>query len=167
MKKLPLILTIFAVCAVHAFAQESATTALSVLTKRVPGVKWVEKSLIKGDFDYDGTIDYALRGRRGKFFVLGIVKGAVGAKSKHWTMQFGEDAGDQGSLCSVKSAVITVDDIDKDFAEFASEYVEDDTAKMMKSLPKNSKGINVADGMCDSFHVFWDRRAKQFTWWRL
>ncbi len=164
MKKLFLMFAMFAVGAGYASAQ---TTALSVLTKRVPGVNWVEKSLIRGDFDYDGVTDYALRGRQKGFFVLGIVKGAASAKSKHWTMQFGEDAGDQGSLCSVKSAVITVTDLDKDYIEFAAEYLEDDFAARLKKLPKNSKGINISDGMCDSFHVLWDARAKQFIWWRL
>ncbi len=166
MKKLLLIFTMLLVCGSYAFAQ-GKTTALSVLTKNEPTVKWNEKSLIKGDFDYDGVVDYALRGRRGKFFVLGIVKGALSGKSKHWTMQFGEDAGDQGSLCSVKSAVITVENLDKNYVEFAADYLETDFTKMIKSLPKNSKGINIADGMCDSFHVLWDKKAKQFTWWRI
>jgi len=167
MKKFPLINALLIVCVSISYAQKSGTTALSVLAKNSPDVRWNEKSQIKGDFDYDGVVDYALRGRRGKYFVLGIVKGAMSGKSKFWTMQFGEDAGDQGSLCSVKSAVITIDDIDKDYFEFAGDYLEADYAIRLKNLPKNSKGITVADGMCDSFHVFWDKKAKQFTWWRI
>jgi hypothetical protein len=141
--------------------------AFSVLRNREPTVQWNEKSQIKGDFDYDGTIDYALRGREGKFFILGIVKGSVSRKSKHWMMRFSEDAGDQGSLCSVKSAVINVDDIDKDYFDFAGDYLEADYAITLKKLPKNSKGINIADGLCDSFHVFWNKKEKRFMWWRI
>lgn len=166
MKKLALLFVWFVVCESCAFAQ-SGVTALSVLAKKEPAVRWNEKSLIRGDFDYDGTIDYALRGKKGKSFVLGIVKGALSGKSKYWTMEFGEDAGDQGSLCSINSARINIENLDKDYLNFAADYVEADFAKTIKNLPKNSKGINVYDGMCDSFHVLWDRKAKQFTWWRI
>jgi len=167
MRKLILLFAwLIALSGSYAFAQSGAT-ALSVLTKKEPAVKWNEKSQIKGDFDYDGVIDYALRGRKGKSFVLGVVKGALSGKSSHWTMEFGEDSGDQGSLCSVNSARITVENLNKDYVRFAADYLEDDFTKMIKSLPKNSKGINVYDGLCDSFHVFWDKKAKRFTWWRI
>ena len=166
MKKLFLIFTMLFVCGGAAFAQ-SRVTALIVLSKNEPSVKWNKKSQIKGDFDYDGIIDYALRGKREKFFVLGIVKGVPSGKSKHWTMQFGEDAGDQGSLCSVNTARINVENLDNDYVKFAADYLEPDFAGMIKNLPKNSKGINVYDGMCDSFHILWDKKTKQFTWWRI
>ncbi len=148
------------------FAQ-SDSTAFTFLKQKYPAVIWNSKSQIKGDFDYDGVADYALRGRKGAKLVVGVVKGAVTGKSKHWTLEFGEDAGDQGALCSIKTAVIAVDDIDKDYAEFASEYLEADYAARLKKLPKNSKGIIISDGKCDSFHVFWDKKINQFTWWRV
>ncbi|MDQ3749727.1 MAG: F-BAR domain-containing protein [Acidobacteriota bacterium] len=166
MKKFFVSLVILILCGTSALAQETVTP-LSLLTQKNPAVKWNAKSQIKGDFDYDGINDYAVRGIKGVKFVVGIVKGSVTPKSKYWTLEFGEDAGDQGSLCSVKSAVISVDDIDKDYVEFASEYLEADYAKRLENLPKNSKGITVADGMCDSFHVFWDKKAKEFTFWRI
>jgi len=166
MRKFFVSLVILILCGTSALAQ-GAVTGLSLLTQKIPTVKWNARSQIKGDFDYDGITDYAVRGIRGAKFVVGIVKGSATPNSKYWTLEFGEDAGDQGSLCSVKSAVITVDDIDKDYVKFASEYLEADYAKRLKSLPKNSKGITVADGRCDSFHIFWDKKAKEFTFWRV
>ncbi len=166
MRKKLIMTLVLLFCGTSALAQKSVTT-FNLLKQKYPAVKWNSKSLIKGDFDYDGVIDYALRGRKGTLFVVGIVKGNLTNKSKHWTLQFGEDAGDQGSLCSVKSAVITLDDIDKDYKEFASDYLEPDYAKRLKAVPKNSKGITVADGACDSFHIFWDKKVKEFTWWRV
>jgi len=166
MRKFFVSLVILILCGTSALAQE-AVTALSLLTQKNPTVKWNARSQIKGDFDYDGIPDYAVRGIRGAKFVVGIVKGPITRKSNYWTLEFGEDAADQGSLCSVKSAVITVDDIDKDYVEFASEYLEADYAARLKGLPKNSKGITVADGMCDSFHLFWDKKVKEFTFWRV
>ncbi|MDQ6786542.1 MAG: hypothetical protein M3033_06950 [Acidobacteriota bacterium] len=152
-------------CSSFAFAQ-SSPTAFTLLKQKYSAVYWNSKSQIKGDFDYDGVADYALRGRKGAKLVVGVVKGAVNGKSKHWTLEFGED-GSQGGLCSVKNAVITVDDIDKDYVKFASDYLEADFAARLEKLPKNSKGITLSDGKCDSFHIFWDKKIKQFTWWRV
>lgn len=149
------------------FAQKSGAAVLNVLNRKEPDVKWNAKSLIQGDFDYDGVTDYALRGRKKEFFVLGIVKGALTGKSAHWTLEFGADAGNQDALCAVESAVITVEILDRGYAEFAADYLENDFVKMIKSLPKKSRGINIADGQCDSFHVLWDKKARQFTWWRI
>lgn len=157
-----LLVSIIIIAGLLSVAAQTKPTALSVLTANEPGVKWNAKSEIKGDFDYDGVTDYALRGRRGKFFVLGIVKGALSGKSKHWTMQFGEDA-----LCSVSSAVITVENLDKDYAEFAADYLSSDIVKALKNLPKNSKGINISDGQCDSFSILWNKKENQFFWWRI
>ena len=44
--------------------------------------------MLKGDLDYDGITDYALSGKRGGKFVIGIVKGLLNSKSKHWTLEF-------------------------------------------------------------------------------
>lgn len=167
MKKLFLILSLLAICEIQVFSQTGGATALNFLSRNEPGVKWNIKSQISGDFNYDGAIDYALRGRRGKSFVLGIVKSAPGGKRKYQTLRFGEDAGEQGALCSVESAVIAVEDLDKDYVEFAAEYLEPEFVKMLKNLPKNSKGINVSDGMCDSFHVIYDKKANELIWWRI
>ncbi len=153
-------------CGNFAFAQ-SGSTAFTFLKQKYPTVDWNSKSQIKGDFDYDGVTDYALRGRKGAKLVVGIVKGAVNGKTKHWRLEFGEDAGDQGGLCSVKTALITVDDIDKDYIKFAGEYIETEYAARLKKLPKNSKGITLSDGACDSFHILWDKKLKRFTWWRI
>lgn len=160
------IVLVILICGFYVSAQTKAT-ALRVLQTNEPGVKWNAKSEIKGDFDYDGVTDYALRGKRGKFFVLGIVEGAVSGKSEHWTLRFGENAGDQSALCSVNSAVITVENLDKNYVEYAADYLEPDFVAALKSLPKNSKAINIADGTCDSFNVLWDKKAKRFVWWRI
>ncbi len=153
-------------CNSFTFAQ-AGSTAFAFLKQKYPTVDWNSRSQIKGDFDYDSTADYALRGRKGAKLVVGIVKGTVNGKTKHWTLEFGEDAGDQSGLCSVKTAVITVDDIDKDYVKYASEYLETEYAARLKKLPKNSKGITLSDGACDSFHIYWDKKIKQFTWWRI
>lgn len=167
MKKLFLLLLLLAVGGGEIFSQIGDATALNFLTKNEPGVKWNAKSLIKGDFNFDGAVDYALRGRRGKFFVLGVVKSAPDGKWKYQTLQFGEDSGNQGALCSVNSAIIIVENLDREYIEFAAEYLEADFVKTLRNLPKNSKGILISDGMCDSFHVIYDKKANELIWWRI
>lgn len=133
-------------------ATSSRITALRVLRLREPEVKW---SLLKADFDYDGVDDYALGGRKGSLYVLGVVKGSLSGKSKHWTLEFSQDAGNQGALCSVTNARIRLE-------RLSAEEVEE-----VRKLPRKSRGINLSDEECDSFHIYYDRKEKRFVWWRL
>jgi hypothetical protein len=126
-------------------------TALSVLKAHEPTVTWVPSSLLKADFDFDGKDDYAFGGRAGARYVVGIVKGPVTDRSKYWTLGFSQNAGDQGALCSTSTASITPETPD---------------IEGLDALPPNSKGINLADGACDSFHIYWDRQTKRFVWSR-
>jgi hypothetical protein len=166
MKQISLIFTMIVFGGTYVFAQSTAT-AFGILSKKEPTIKWNAKSLIKGDFDYDGITDFVLRGRKGKVFVLGIVKGALNDKSKSQMLEFGEDSGNQSSLCSIDKAITNTDDLDKDYIAFARDYLEPRHIKAFTRLPKSSKGITVSDGTCDSFHVFWDKQTNKFIWWRV
>lgn len=130
-------------------------TALSLLRSHEPNITWNARTLLKADFDFDGVDDYVLGGRTGVRYVVGVVKGPVTAQSKHWTLAFSADPGDQGSLCSVSTARIEL------------EHLEDDEVEGASKLPLNSRGINLSDGACDSFHIHWDRKGNRFVWCRL
>ncbi len=84
--------------------------------------------MLKGDFDYDGIVDYALSGRRGDKFIVGIVKGSLTNKSKHWTLEFSQDAGSQGALCSVMDARISLE-----------QFSADDEIPDVRKLPKKKR----------------------------
>jgi hypothetical protein len=133
----------------------SGTTALNLLRQRERSVTWDARSLLTADFDYDGVDDFAVGGKMGAKYVLGVVKGPLSGQSKHWTFTFAEDAGDQGSLCSVSNARIRLEPLDEEEVEGA------------RNLPANSRGINLYDDKCDSFHIFWDRKEGRFTYERL
>jgi hypothetical protein len=158
MKTILTVMSLLALCGTPVLAQRataSRVTAWSVLKLREPEVVWIPRSLLKADFDYDGVADYALGGRKGGLYVLGAVKGSISSKSKHWTLEFSQDAGDQGGLCSVAGARIRVERLSADEVEGARE------------LPRTSRGINLYDDECDSFHIYYDRMAERFVWWRL
>jgi hypothetical protein len=135
-------------------AKSSSSSALNVLNRLEPDVKWEPRTLLKADFDFDGVEDYSLGARKGTQYVVGIVMGPLNGQSKHWTLEFSEDAGDQGSLCSVSDAQIRLDMLDDELVVGA------------RGLPEMSKGINLYDDKCDSFHIYWDQKEKRFEWWR-
>ena len=60
-------------------------------------------------------------------------KGALARQSKHRTPGFSADSGDQGSLCSVATAGIELDELDEEDLKAAAQ------------LPRNSRGINLSD----------------------
>ena len=152
------VVSLLALGGIFVLAQSTSSsrmTALSVLKLSEPEVAWNPRTLLKADFDYDGVVDYALGGRRGSSYVLGVVKGTLSDKSKHWMLEFSQDAGNQGGLCSVVSARIRL------------ERLSLDEVGRRRKIPRKSRGINLYDGECDSFHIYYDRKEERFVWWRL
>ena len=157
MKTFLTVIFLIILCGTSVFTQKTSkrTTALQLLTNRESKVRWNSRSLLKADFDYDGVADYALAGKKGNLYVIGIVKGFPKSKSKHWTLEFSQDAGSQGALCSVADAQIRLE-----------RFSADDENPEVRKLPKKSRGINLSDEMCDSFHIYYNRKKVRFVWWR-
>ncbi len=137
----------------------SPRTALDVLKRKEPATQWDARSLLQGDLDLDGTPDYALAGIRGDRFVVGIVRGpltaggAAGeADSQAWTLDFPWD-GEEDALCS-KKAKITLEPLE-----------ENEGPK--PEHPRKGQGINLHDGECDAFHIYWNPKERTFEYWRL
>ena len=124
-------------------------SAVDLLRQREPDTNWDSKSLVHGDFDQDGTEDFALAGIKGDLFVVGIVKGPVAPSSRHSILKFPWGDGDQSSLCSSK-------------ARIEAETIAEDDPPGRKGL-----GINLHDDECDSFHIYWDPEQNDYDWWRL
>lgn len=130
----------------------SPRSALEVLKLKEPGTQWDARSRIQGDLDLDGTPDYAFAGTRGDRFVVGIVQGPLKADSRAWTLDFPWD-GEEDALCS-KNAKITLEPLE-----------ENEGPK--PEHPKKGLGINLQDGECDAFHIYWNPKLKDFEYWRL
>lgn len=133
----------------------SPRTALDVLKLEEPGTEWDARSLLQGDLDLDGTPDYALTGTQDDRFVVGIVRGPVttgGADSQVWTLDFPWD-GEEDALCS-RSAKITLEPLE-----------ENEGPK--PEHPRKGLGINLHDGECDAFHIYWNPKSQTFEQWRL
>lgn len=133
----------------------SPRTALDVLKRKEPSATWDPKSLLQGDLDLDGTPDYALAGLKGDRFVVGIVQGPVtagGADSRSWTLGFPWD-GEEDALCSKK-------------AKISLEPLEENEGPKPEH-PRKGQGINLHDGQCDAFHIYWNPKERTFEYWRL
>ena len=130
----------------------SPRTALDVLKLRERSTQWDAKSLIQGDFDLDGTPDFALTGLQGDRFVVGIVHGPASSDSQAWTLDFPWD-GEEDALCSKK-------------AKISPEPLEENEGPKPEH-PRKGLGINLHDGQCDAFHIYWNPQSKDFEYWRL
>jgi len=158
MKAFLTVIFLIILCGTSVFSQKTSlkrTKALQLLTSHEPKVRWSSRDLLKADFDYDGVVDYALTGKKGNLFVVGIVKGSLTSKSKHWTLKFSQDAASQGALCSIADARISIE-----------RFSKDDENPDVRKLPGKSRGINLSDKSCDSFHIYYNRKEKKFVWWR-
>ncbi|MES1244702.1 MAG: hypothetical protein ABUT39_24050 [Acidobacteriota bacterium] len=124
-------------------------TAADLLRQGEPDTEWDAQSLVHGDFDQDGTEDFAFAGIKGDLFIVGIVKGPVGPSSRHSILKFPWGDGDQGSLCS-REAKITPEPIKAD-----------------DPPGRTGLGINLHDDQCDAFHIYWDPGQNDYDWWRL
>jgi hypothetical protein len=130
-------------------------TALEVLRLRQPNTEWDAKTLLRGDLDQNGGVDYAATGIRKDRVVVGIVEGPISARSRTWFLDFPWKGGGEAALCSQK-AKITLEPLDP-----ATE------AGARKVARKPGVGINLHDERCDAFHIYWDPERKTFDWWRL
>jgi hypothetical protein len=130
-------------------------TALEILRLRQPNTEWDSKTLLRGDLDHNGGVDYAATGIRKDRVVVGIVEGPISARSRTWFLDFPWKGGGEGALCSEK-AKITLEPLDP-----ATE------AGARKVVSKPGVGINLHDDRCDAFHIYWDPERKTFDWWRL
>ena len=121
--------------------------AKKVLEAREPKTTWRADTLLKADFDCDGTVDYAFSGQQGNRYAIGVLKGPIKASSKHWIITFESGRQSQDSLCSLDARI--------------------NLEQRQDHKNRQCKGINLHDDMCDSFHIYWNRVRKKFVWSRL
>ena len=127
--------------------------------KKMPQVNWDQASLLKGNFNPDGKSDYALLGQEGesKVFVA-VIYSPVEPNAQVDILEFGVGQ-DEGSLCHLP-------------AQLKRESLDYDPSDEVGKIPgfrrsRKVMGLNLSDGDCDAFHLFWDYQSRRFSWWRL
>ena len=127
-------------------------SAVRELELREPTVAWQAGSLVRGDLDGDGAGDYALTGRKGELFVVGILQGPPAKPGRHWTLEFPIGGDDQDALCS-PAARLRLEELEGVPPE--------------ATPPAGNRGLALHDERCDAFHIYWDPAKKSFDYWRL
>ncbi|HEX5757733.1 MAG TPA: hypothetical protein VF121_00920 [Thermoanaerobaculia bacterium] len=125
---------------------------LRELEIREPSVAWQGRTLVRGDLDGDGAGDYALAGRKGALFVVGILQGPPTREGRHWTLEFPVGGEDQDALCSPA-------------ARLRIEKLE--AVPPGATAPPGGHGLTLSDERCDAFHIYWDPERERFAYWRL
>lgn len=148
-----------------AIAQDGRKNAKDLITrigkKHLPTVKWDEKSIMSADVNCDGKTDHGILGYEKSVLYLMLVLGDVSESSTVDTLAIGlGEPSSQNHLCG-KTAQLNLESQEYDLAEDLGENPEG----FKKS--KICKGLNVSDGMCDSFHIYWNHKTNSLDSWRL
>jgi hypothetical protein len=133
--------------------------AFRLVQKKAPNVSWDRESLLKGKFNPDDKIDYALLGQQGKSKAfVAVVYSPVEPNAQVDILEFGVGQ-DQGSICQLP-AHLKLESLD---------YDPSDEVGTIPGFRRSRKvmGLNLAGGDCDSFHLFWNYQSHHLDWWRL
>ena len=158
-------------------ADAGAPDPIELLSRLRADVQWERDSLLLGEVTLDREIDAVALGLKGNSVFVGIVAGPFTRASKHWILEIGTNSQSQDGLCgSQQDARLQLEklsipeDAPKgcDQAEVARECRRwRQTAQLVYlAAARGSKGINLGDGKCDSFHIYFDPVRRQPTWSR-
>jgi hypothetical protein len=142
-----------------AIAEDSPRSAfLHRVATEQPSIKWDNESTVSGNFD----------GKQQSFAVVGYagnrVMVAVGHKAARHLLgiqylEFGISAGRQDAICTAPAQLVIYP-----LTKCHTELVGD--LPGCKAAPGVS-GLSLADGECDSIHMYWSHTKNRIVWWRL
>lgn len=121
-----------------------------------PGASWKAESVITGDFTCRGLAEYAILGTSNAEIVIAVF--ASGQSRPVGSFRF------SASVRDPKSAVLSKEALDFEAAE-----LEREVGSLPEGLQpsKTCSGLNLSDGLIDSAHIFWNRKAGRFDSWSL
>ncbi|MGO9270429.1 MAG: hypothetical protein ACLQOO_09285 [Terriglobia bacterium] len=131
---------------------------------KLPDVRGDRNSLLTADINGDGEIDHAFQGLQvngdNKKVFVAVVYGPAETKAQVDILEFGVGGASESDLCALP-AKLTTESLDYD----PTEEVGGPVPGFERS--KTTRGLNLAEGNCDSFHLFWDHQSHRLDWWRL
>lgn len=132
---------------------------LQLVSKRMKDVTWDKEAIVEIDINCDGKRDYALLGKSKRGVTVAVIVGPVSTKSRIESFEFFVGKNSQDSLCKLPAKLLI-------------ESLDYDPTEAVGKLPgfRRSKKCNafaLADGVCDSFHFYWDHQENTLEWWRL
>ncbi len=135
-----------------------ATAAANLIVAVRPDVRWDKTTLVEGDFNGDGTPDFAMIGYKGDGIVL-AVRASSGKRRVYRNdfQKFGIGSSTQAAVCEVP-ALLSI-------REQFCNPMDEPLPGCRPSEAANS--LNLSGGDCDSIHLFWNHKKNRIEWWRL
>jgi hypothetical protein len=132
---------------------QSPVAAEKAASKFVPGVTWRPRSVVSGNFTCRGRKEQAILGVSTSEIVIAVFINRITAPPE--VLRYSAKARNP------KTAELTVEDLDYDPKQDIGCEPEG------FQLSKSCKGLNLGDGLTDSAHIYWNRKAHRFEDWTL
>jgi hypothetical protein len=135
-----------------------ATARLALGRAEPAGLEWKHSQQL--DVNCDGTLDEVFTATDQFRFYVGVVLGPVTRKSQYSVVSFALTGDFQDSFCG-------------SFESLSPEPLTTEIADAIGEEPfgyrasKSCKGLKLAAGECDAFHLFWNHVSNALNWWRL
>jgi hypothetical protein len=129
----------------------SSSSVVSAAKKFVPGVNWLEKSVVAGDFTCRGSQQQAILGTNADEVVLAVFVNGLNTRPEVLRDRFRDRLS--------RGLKLTVESLDFD-PKADLGYVPPGFQRS-----KTCKGLNLTDGDVDARHLYWNATAGWFDSW--
>jgi len=142
---------------VEAQGTNATRASLEILRKMQPHVTWDASTAVNADLTCTGGMDTAVVGYTKDRVWLGVVPAANARSSRKPVVDsFSVGKHSQNSFCGVPVKI-----------ETHTMDCDTETGVLLGCVPiEGCMGFSLIDGMCDSFHFYWDSDRRALTWWR-
>jgi len=136
---------------------DDGKAAASAIAAGSPGIRWDKTTLVTGDFNGDGTQDWAMVGYKGSGIELAVrFSGGKTSKAQTQLLAFGIDPSAQAAICEAP-AKLRVEKL---------QCQPGDGALSVCDSADTSSSLDLSGGECDSIHIYWNGDAKKMAWRR-
>jgi len=133
---------------------------IDIVKREYPNLKINDKHIFTADINCDGYKDYALYGQVNNFVKVVVIHGPIVNKNIFDTLKIRFGFSGYQDVVPGKKFYFSLESLDFDIEAAIGEVEGFQRSKVCK-------GLNISDGMTDSFHIYYDHKMKQLVWWRL
>ena len=145
----------------NSFGTAKTEIIINICLNNYSTIKWDTTSIVTADINFDKKQDYAILGYKDKLLCLMVIFGDLTIKSKFQTSFLGiGESSFQDHICG-ETAKLTLESLDTEPSQEIG-YIPEGF-----KCSKTSKGLNISDDDCDSFHYYWNHKIDALSYWRL